>query len=1009
MWEIYSVGDAAFLEAILNGVAMLTGNGDIRALASIGFVVGVIIVAFQSIASGGQGMKWGDMMVAWILYAVMFGPSGNVVIYSVYDWSARTVNNVPFGIAAVGSFLSRGTYILTKDFEQAFGLPTMTNQGFGRTLEILLSTRKNTMGPANSVEPVSGDDDFSRTLTNYIQDCTLVGIQIGDISADKIRRAPDTLAALAFNNPAYTTVTYLVGDPVSGQLRTCPNAFTEIQNQYTGNYLPVWETFLNKAYGTPYQSEVQQALDGIVGVGKNARTYMMNAYLTDVYRRAEDGALTWEEAGASLIETQAIEQLRVQNAAESSIFLRIARPLMAFMEGFTYALAPFMAMMIALGTLGIRLAAKYFMTLLWIQLWMPVMAIINLFINMTVQNKMASLQDAGVGGPGSTIDPTSMAGLLISHSTFADYISVAGTLAAATPAITLMIIYGTSVTATHLAGKLTPTDTVSEKNVAPDLAGVGSVVSMSPQYSHNMMAGASYTGAAQALPSMEVGTMAKQSLSAGSSTSWDAASKYINNAENRATLSNAIQAGSGHTDTFMKSTAQEMSKGLGWDSSQTQQNLAKIAGAFALSAKGGGTGASLQNALETQFGAKTAETMMQNLQNKYGTNYGEQVHDSLEQSMRRDEATGTVSGMHTAMGRTDANQLQNRYERDNHLSSRGNVDLATLSNQALEKGTAADLVSRARDLGLGGEIENWATKDASYYGIHDRGRAEFVGAMLALRNSASNGNEAARDLLLDGVAGTMGYGTAGPRGSTAGADDAGGRAPTDAAIAAAQGTVNTDTGSAGTVGAQHLNWEKHNTDVLANNAKASATEKARDEIEAQMARKLDLGGGRAGTQSNMAKNVGEAELALLRGSYDMMLNAGDTVASSVHGLSGFLKGFKADNPDGSDPGFVDRFRNAFNQADIDRGAYYQALHDSAFHYAQEQYGFNEAQANYYAANQVSGVNRLLGGVGLSQNMDDLRAKVGNDVVADTIAKGVNTGDKGYFQSVQMWNDPTAHR
>jgi hypothetical protein len=159
----------------------------------------------------------------------------------------------------------------------------------------------------------------------------------------------------------------------------------------------------------------------------------------------------------------------------------------------------------------------------------------------------------------------------------------------------------------------------------------------------------------------------------------------------------------------------------------------------------------------------------------------------------------------------------------------------------------------------------------------------------------------------------------------------------------------------------------------------------------------------------MAKNVGETELALLRGTYDILQNAGDTVTSSVHGLSGFLKGFNADNADGSDPGFVERFRNAFNQADIDRGAYYQALHDAAFHYAQDHYGFNEAQANYYAANQVSGVNRLLGGVGLSQNMDDLRSKVGNDVVADTIAKGVNTGDKGYFQSVQMWNDPTAHR
>ena len=40
MWEIYSIGDSAYLAAILNAVAMITGTGDFRQLAGVGFLLG---------------------------------------------------------------------------------------------------------------------------------------------------------------------------------------------------------------------------------------------------------------------------------------------------------------------------------------------------------------------------------------------------------------------------------------------------------------------------------------------------------------------------------------------------------------------------------------------------------------------------------------------------------------------------------------------------------------------------------------------------------------------------------------------------------------------------------------------------------------------------------------------------------------------------------------------------------------------------------------------------------
>jgi len=72
MWEIYSIGDSAYLAAILNAVAMITGTGDFRQLAGVGFLLGVLLVLFQGILQGGRGIRFQNILVAWLLYALMF-------------------------------------------------------------------------------------------------------------------------------------------------------------------------------------------------------------------------------------------------------------------------------------------------------------------------------------------------------------------------------------------------------------------------------------------------------------------------------------------------------------------------------------------------------------------------------------------------------------------------------------------------------------------------------------------------------------------------------------------------------------------------------------------------------------------------------------------------------------------------------------------------------------------------------------------------------------------------
>lgn len=293
MWEIYSIGDSAYLAAILNAVAMITGTGDFRQLAGLGFLTGVLLVLFQGILQGGQGIRFQNVLVAWLLYALMFGPTARVAIEDAYSGAVRVVDNIPLGPAAVGSMLSNVGYGVSRLFEQAFSTPAMTDTGFAEPLQTLMSVRKGTLsrialGSANSPTPGA---DIERSFINYVADCTLYDVDIGNRSIDDILREPS------------------------------------------------WDAALRSDLNVP----------------------------------------TTE---------QAAQQRNAQWAAEQTLFTRIVRPMMTFFEGLIFAITPLMAFTIALGPAGIAMTGKYLLFALWIQLWMPILAIINLYLHMAIAGDM---------------------------------------------------------------------------------------------------------------------------------------------------------------------------------------------------------------------------------------------------------------------------------------------------------------------------------------------------------------------------------------------------------------------------------------------------------------------------------------------------------------------------------------------------------------------------------------------------------------------------------------------
>ncbi|RCS68699.1 conjugal transfer protein TraG N-terminal domain-containing protein [Vibrio casei] len=520
MFEIYSTGDAAFLEQILMAVAMVTSMASFEKMVSVGLLLGVILIFVQSVFQGAKEINYHQIFVGYILYAAFFIPTTTVVIEDSFSGQVRVVDNVPIGVGAAGGIISSIGYNITSLFEQGYGVivPYVTETHFAESLQIINNTRRGVSStPVYTAMNMAtgGDADMRLSWNNYIRECALTAIDLKEKSLDSImsQKLPD---ALRFNSDLYGTRLYV--GTAGGEDYTCSEAYPLLVSKTTQaiNSAPMSDAILNvlgidNTYtGSSGQAYVTNSL-GVLGVTATAGTeYLTAAVLEPIYYEAAQGRYAdFQDMASATMINQAIQQRNTQWAAEQSMFLTIVRPMMTFFEGFVYAITPLMGFLIVLGSFGIGLAAKYFQTLLWIQLWMPVMSIINLYIHTAANKEMSSL--------GS--DFTSIYALNAGADQLQHWIATGGMLAAATPIISLFVVTGSTYALTSLAGRISGKDHIDEKIQSKDLVSNGPIAQAASSNEYSDLTGMASSGAAGLMGSISFGsglsnmtTSAKQNM-----------------------------------------------------------------------------------------------------------------------------------------------------------------------------------------------------------------------------------------------------------------------------------------------------------------------------------------------------------------------------------------------------------------------------------------------------------------------------------------------------------------
>lgn len=524
-FTIYSVGDVQFLYQILNSVAMICGTGDFTKLVSVGFLMGILFIGFQTIYQGGQRINLPQVLTCFIVYLCMFGPSCTVVIEDTFSAKTRVVDNVPLGVGASGMAISNIGFKLTQMFEQGFGdVERTTEHGFADNLRILNNLRDMSMSDAlfsaidsglDRTNSAGGRTSSKEALRNYLSECTFVNVAQGAISVEDLSHA-GWGNAFKSSSQAHGTFLPLPNVPNNGYV-SCNDGWDYLNNalntatnsanfrQAVNRELKILDSTGNGPDDVAPAADFDRLESALSSVGadlQDTQTMMKSLVLDSVYdEAAEKFYSSYQDRTSAAAIRQAIMQRNTQWASESVMFLNVARALMAFFEGFLYAITPLIAFLLGIGSFGLSLAGKYFLLIAWIQLWMPVMAITNLYVAIGARGDISSHLGNGV----------SIYSFSQVWADVASWIATGGMLCAATPMIALFLITGSHYAFTSLAGRLGGQDHFNEKTVTPDVAQNAPVIQNAAMASHSVGKGTVMADAS--IPNINLGQALSNSIS----------------------------------------------------------------------------------------------------------------------------------------------------------------------------------------------------------------------------------------------------------------------------------------------------------------------------------------------------------------------------------------------------------------------------------------------------------------------------------------------------------------
>ncbi len=453
MFEIYAYGNVDTLTGVFNAIAAIMGGADYLGLIRTIALTGVLVAAFAGLFTPGRFQGWGWLMGFLIVYYAMFLPKADVVVVDkLGNQTPAVIGNVPIGVAFFGHYTSLVGDVMTRFFETAFQvIPDADAQ-----LPEALTYQRNGVLFGNRLIQATrsaqvADPQLKADLIAYVYNCTVYDLQDGTIDAATFSQSADIWSLMGNPNPARFTNH---GSPVT--VDTCPNVYTLLSQRLPAEVNQARAMLalqLNPAMNPnlaagAIDNQIEQAYTkariaaAAQGAGDLLRQNILINLVQDTHSLA---GLKLNDPAATMLATARANATASTNAGFLTMGHIAAQALPMIrnvIEAVIYAVFPFVFLLFLLAQgRGLALALKSFvMSLVWIQLWPPLYAILNYVATLASARNLAAAAQMGTGQQGLALDTAAA----IYQGAIADQ-AIAGYLVAAIPIIATAIIKGGEV------------------------------------------------------------------------------------------------------------------------------------------------------------------------------------------------------------------------------------------------------------------------------------------------------------------------------------------------------------------------------------------------------------------------------------------------------------------------------------------------------------------------------------------------------------------------------------
>jgi conjugal transfer mating pair stabilization protein TraG len=411
MWEIYAYQNSASLYGIFNAAAAIHASGDylsaIAAVAFCGFVAALFAYAFAPEKL--LGWKWLGSVV--LVFSLLIVPKVTVgIVDKTGSTPVQVVDNVPFGIAVLGSLTSTIGHTLTGLFETAF----QTIPGDGALPSELAYAQHGLMFGNRLIRETGNvvfqDPNFRTDTINYLLNCTVYDLIDGTIDPTTFSTSPDVWSLIGTPNPARFST---LSSPTGSNIDTCPNVYLSLNNRLPAQLNRIQgklafqlnPTLPGSAASAAIAGQVQQAYmkNRIADAASTAADLIrQNAVLNVVHDAGKLAGQRANDPAAMVLAVGRAQATAQQNAAWINYGKVAEQALPVFrnvIEAITYAMFPLFVLLLLLtsGKETMTAFKGYANTLIWIQLWPPLYAVLNYMAATYAAYDLAAAADLGTG------------------------------------------------------------------------------------------------------------------------------------------------------------------------------------------------------------------------------------------------------------------------------------------------------------------------------------------------------------------------------------------------------------------------------------------------------------------------------------------------------------------------------------------------------------------------------------------------------------------------------------